>query len=78
MCGEVMKMVKVRVWLPFETKIPYIVEVKNIDIDSIKEAMYKLDPSEWEYEPQFYEEFGCHYFDVVEKLTEEDIEIIME
>jgi len=67
-------MKKVRVWLPFEHGVPYTVEVENPkDLEAIKEAMLKKDPSDWDYDPDFYESLGSFFKDFVKKIGEEEI-----
>ena len=67
---------KVRVWVPFQTQIPYVVEVESPDPEKVKEALLKKDPSEWEYDPEFYEELGFNWESYVSKVNEDDIEIL--
>ena len=69
---------KVRVWVPFQTQIPYVIEVDSdsIDLEEIKEALMEKDPAEWERDPNFYENLGINWKDFVSKIDEEDVEIL--
>lgn len=66
-------MPKVRVWIPFEKKVPYIVDVENTDLETVKQALLKIDPSDWECEPNFFEALGSNFKYFVRDVTEEDI-----
>jgi len=61
--------------LPFENAVPYTVEVDKADLETVKKAMLKKDPSEWDYDPDFYENLGSHFKHFVEKIGEDDVEI---
>jgi len=67
-------MKKVRVWLPFRWSVPYTVEVENIDVESVIKAMLNKDPSDWDYDPEFYENLGFNFREFIKHITEEDIE----
>jgi len=69
-------MVKVRVWLPFENAVPYTIDVDKADVESVKKAMRKKDPSDWDYDPDFYENLGSHYSHFVDKIDKDDIEVL--
>lgn len=69
---------KVRVWLPYQRSIPYIVEVEKVDVEEVKEAMRTKDPSDWEYDPCFYESLASWFSTLIEGITETSIEIIDE
>lgn len=72
-------MPKVRVWVPFHTTVPYIVEVRNPkDIEEIKDALKKKDAADWEYQPDFYDIFGLDFYDLVEEISLEDVEVVEE
>jgi len=67
---------RVRVWVTFQTQIPYVVEVESPDLDKVIEALLEKDPAEWERDPEFYEELGFNWKDYVSKVSEDDIEIL--
>ena len=69
---------KVRVWVPFQTQVPYIVEVESPEPEKVMEALLKKDPIDWESDPNFYEAFGMNWRDCVSKIGEEDIEVLEE
>ncbi len=77
--GKVQKLKKVRVCVPVTRDVSYVVEVKNpSDMDEISEALAKKDPSEWESDPCFYEHLGDEWKTLVNKVKEENIEILAE
>ena len=66
---------KVRVRVPVEFEVDYVIEVKDSDnVDEIQERMLHFDASRWEQDPQFYERFGEDWYDFVRKVTKEHIE----
>jgi len=69
---------KVRVWVPFQTQVPYIVEVESPEPEKVMEALLKKDPSEWESDPNLYEQLGFNWKDCISKIDEEDIEVLEE
>ena len=69
---------KVRVWVTFQTQIPYVLDVDSPDPETIKEKLMEKDPSEWESDPDLYEQLGFNWKDCVSKIDEEDIEVLEE
>ena len=68
-------MAKVRVWLPFSAGVPYTVEVDDPrNIEAVKEELLEKDPSDWDYDPDFYECLGSNFDYFVSKLTVDDVE----
>jgi len=76
-CPQVI-VVKVRVWLKFETYVPYVVEVDGPELEKVREALLKKDADEWEFDPNFYEKLGTKYREMVSRVTEDDLEILEE
>ncbi len=73
------KLKKVRVWVPVTHDVGYVVEVKNPgNMDEVSEALAKRDPSQWESDPCFYEHLGDEWKNLVNKVKEENIEILEE
>ncbi len=76
---EVQQLKKVRVWVSVTRDVSYVVEVKNPgSMDEVSEALAKKDPSEWEYDPCFYEHLGDEWKNLVNKVKEEHIELLEE
>jgi len=76
---EVQQLKKVRVWVPVTRDVSYVVEVKDPgSMDEVSEALAKKDPSEWESDPCFYEHLGDEWKILVNKVKEENIEILEE
>ncbi len=76
---EVQKLKKVRIWVPVTRDVSYVVEVKDSsNIDEVSEALAKKDPSQWESDPCFYEHLGDEWKSLVNKVKEENIEILEE
>ncbi len=76
---EVQKLKKVRVSVPVTRDVSYVIEVKDpSNIDEVSEALAKKDPSQWEYDPCFYEHLGDEWKNLVNKVKKENIEILEE
>ena len=65
---------KVRVWVPFRTLVPYVVEVESLNLDDIKEKLLRTDPSNYERDPNFYEILGSNWAEYVDSIDEECVE----
>lgn len=69
------RMTKVRVRVPVEFEVDYIIYVKDPDnVDEIQEKLLSTDASRWENDPQFYERLGDDWYSFVRKVTKEHIE----
>jgi hypothetical protein len=66
-------MAKVIVWVPVKFSVPYRVEVQQLDVEHVKEALRQKFPEEWAFDPDLYEKLGSEYMHAVEELTEADI-----
>jgi hypothetical protein len=76
---EVQKLKKVRVRVPVTRDVSYVIEVKDPgNISEVFEALAKKDPSQWESDPCFYEHLGDEWKNLVNKVKEENIEILEE
>jgi len=69
---------KVRVLLPVQIAVPYIVEVPDLNIENIKKTLLTKTASDWEIDPDFYENFGSNFPYFVAKLSIADVEIVIE
>ena len=70
--------VQVRVRVPVTRDVYYVVEVKDpSDTDGVSRALARKDPSNWEFDPCFYEHLGDVWKHVVDKVEKEDIEVIV-
>lgn len=69
---------KVRVWVPFCTQVPYIVEVEKFDLEEIVDKLEEKDPSDWVYDPNFYEQFGSNWRANIEKVEKDDVEEVLD
>ena len=66
---------KVRVRIPVEFEVDYIIKVNDPDnVDEIQERMLKFDASRWEQDPEFYGRLGEDWCDFVRKVTKEHIQ----
>jgi len=73
--GEGESGTKVRVRIPVEFEVDYIIEVNDPDnVDEIQERMLKFDASRWEQDPEFYGRLGEDWYDFVRKVTKEHIQ----
>ena len=69
---------KVRVRVPVEFEVDYIIEVNNPDdVDEIQEKLLDTDASRWESDPQFYERLGDDWYYFVREVTKEHIEKVV-
>ncbi len=69
---------KVRVRIPVEFEVDYIIEVNDPDnVDEIQDRLLDFDASKWEQDPQFYELLGDDWYYFVRKVTKEHIEKIL-
>jgi len=69
-------MAQVKVWLPFCVGVPYTVEVDDPwDVEAVRRELLKKDASDWDYDPEFYENLGSNFEYYVGKVTLGDIEI---
>jgi len=68
---------KVRVRVPITRDVYYVVEVDDpSNIDDVSRSLARKDPSNWEFDPCFYEHLGDVWKHVVDKVQKEDIEIV--
>jgi hypothetical protein len=68
---------KVRVRVPVTRDVYYVVEVNDLgNTDEVSRSLARKDPSQWEYDPCFYEHLGDVWKHVVDKIQKEDIEIL--
>ncbi len=75
--AEEPKLTKVRVGVPYSTLVSYIVHVRNPgDLNEVSEALANKDPSKWESDPSFYERLGDEWKYMVNRIKEEDVEIV--
>ncbi|MDD5474585.1 MAG: hypothetical protein PHU34_10645 [Candidatus Methanoperedens sp.] len=75
--GEGESGTKVRVRIPVEFEVDYIIEVNDPDnVDEIQERMLKFDASRWEQDPEFYGRLGQDWDDFVRKVTKEHIQML--
>ena len=63
----------VTVNVPVNLKVPYTIEVENLEPETIRKALAKKDPSEWDTDPSFYEKLGEHWTFYVAQMTDEKI-----
>lgn len=76
---EIQQLKMVRVYVPVTRDVSYVIEVKDPgNIDEVSEALAKKDPSQWEYDPYFYEHLGDEWKNLVNKVKKEHIEILEE
>ena len=68
---------KVRVRVPITRDVYYVVEVDDLsNTDEVSRSLARMDPSQWEGDPCFYEHLGDVWKHVVDKVQKEDIEIV--
>lgn len=67
---------KVRVFVPFKTYVPYVVEVRDLTPEAIAEALENKDPSDWEEDPNFYEKLGDEWNEVINSVELSDVEVL--
>jgi len=62
---------QVVVYVRFEHYIPYMVDVENPkNPESIRQALREKDPSDWETEPNFYENLGSNWQHFITKTED--------
>jgi hypothetical protein len=69
-------MVRVIVWVPFESGVEYEVDVKDPrDLEEVKEALEEKDPADWYSEPDFFTSLGSNFSDYIQSVTLDDVRI---
>lgn len=66
-------MPKIEVVLPIKMNVSYMVEVKDINPEAIRQALLEKDSSDWTVDPRFYEFLGSAYRDVIRKMTNGEV-----
>jgi len=64
---------KIRIMIPVEFYVPYILDVSDINPEEIRNKLKDITPDQWEIDPDFYEEFGLMWKDIIERLTDAEI-----
>lgn len=80
---ETVTVVKARVYVRVSRLVPYVIEVRdevnNEDkswSDRVREALLKKGPSDWESDPDFYENYGSRWAEHIFATKHFNTEII--
>ncbi len=67
-------MTKICVFLPVKFYVEYSLEVDDPEnLEEIKDKLQFKDASDWEDDPQFYENLGDNFRDFIKDITKDNI-----
>ncbi len=67
-------MTKICVFLPVKFYVEYSLEVDDPEnLEEIKDKLQSKDASDWDDDPQFYENLGDNFRDFIKDMTKEHI-----
>ncbi|HDL14855.1 MAG TPA: hypothetical protein ENH28_01645 [Euryarchaeota archaeon] len=67
-------MTEICVFVPVKFNVGYSLEVNDPEnLEEIKDKLQSIDASDWDDDPQFYENLGDNFRDFIKDITKENI-----